>query len=96
MLGRTGIARPYSISVSGHGWDTDPAAWMRTQRTDREQLDGLMCALVLDATVLIDGVTDDLRQDQLLRPVGIKHRCRTRPPRPWKQSSGGTPNLCDL
>ncbi|MGH3825474.1 MAG: hypothetical protein ACRDRA_21950 [Pseudonocardiaceae bacterium] len=29
-----------AISESGHDWDTDPAAWVRTQRTDREQLAG--------------------------------------------------------
>lgn len=29
-----------SISDSGHDWDTDPAAWVRAQRTDREQFAG--------------------------------------------------------
>ncbi len=29
-----------SIADSGHDWDTDPAAWVRAQRTDREQLAG--------------------------------------------------------
>lgn len=29
-----------SIPDSGHDWDTDPAAWVRAQRTDREQLAG--------------------------------------------------------
>jgi len=27
-----------SIPDSGHDWDADPAAWVRAQRTDREQL----------------------------------------------------------
>jgi Arc/MetJ family transcription regulator len=26
-----------SIADSGHDWDTDPAAWVRAQRTNREQ-----------------------------------------------------------
>lgn len=29
-----------SIPDSGHDWDTDPAAWVRAQRTNREQLAG--------------------------------------------------------
>ncbi len=29
-----------AIADSGHDWDTDPAAWVRAQRTDREQLAG--------------------------------------------------------
>ncbi|MGH3985469.1 MAG: hypothetical protein ACRDST_22990 [Pseudonocardiaceae bacterium] len=29
-----------SISDSGHDWDADPAAWVRAQRADREQLAG--------------------------------------------------------
>jgi Arc/MetJ family transcription regulator len=29
-----------SIADSGHDWDPDPAAWVRAQRTDREQLAG--------------------------------------------------------
>lgn len=29
-----------SISDRGHDWDADPAAWVRAQRTDREQLTG--------------------------------------------------------
>lgn len=29
-----------SIPDSGHDWDADPAAWVRAQRTDREQLAG--------------------------------------------------------
>ncbi len=29
-----------AISDSGHDWDTDPAAWVRAQRTSREQLAG--------------------------------------------------------
>ena len=29
-----------SIPDSGHGWDTDPAAWVRAQRTERDQLAG--------------------------------------------------------
>lgn len=27
-----------SIPDSGHDWDADPAAWVRAQRTDRDQL----------------------------------------------------------
>ncbi len=29
-----------SIPASGHDWDADPAAWVRAQRTGREQLAG--------------------------------------------------------
>lgn len=29
-----------AIADSGHDWDTDPAAWVRAQRTDREHLAG--------------------------------------------------------
>ncbi|HEU0090313.1 MAG TPA: hypothetical protein VFQ77_22095 [Pseudonocardiaceae bacterium] len=29
-----------AIPDSGHDWDADPAAWVRTQRTDRERLTG--------------------------------------------------------
>ncbi len=29
-----------AIADSGHAWDSDPAAWVRAQRTDREQLAG--------------------------------------------------------
>ncbi|MGH3907615.1 MAG: hypothetical protein ACRDTE_26070 [Pseudonocardiaceae bacterium] len=29
-----------SLPDSGHDWDADPAAWVRAQRTNREQLAG--------------------------------------------------------
>jgi hypothetical protein len=29
-----------SIPDFGHDWDADPAAWVRAQRTDREQVAG--------------------------------------------------------